>query len=252
MAGHSKRHNIKHKKAATDAKKAKVYSKVGKLIEIAARGGANPSMNPALETVLQKARYNGLPKDVIEKAIKKWSWSSDWKSFTEMYYEWYGPWGSALYIKVLTDNPARTTPNIRSLLSKAGGSMAEMWAVSWNFSELGEIVASGVQKVEKIKWNDIESIIPFDNDELEMFLMDCDVMDYNIEEWICTITTSKENFVGVRNAIAEKRYAITSADLVQKPNSSIELSDMDMEKLEKIIELLEDDDDVENVYVNLS
>ena len=144
---------------------------MGKLIEIAARGGPDPSMNPSLDTVLTKAKYASVPKEVIERAIKKGSGQANGAAYQTLFYEGYAPGGVALYIKTLSDNSNRTATNIRTLLNKSGGTMAEMGAVGWQFREIGEIVIEGSIKTEKIKGNDIESVLPFDEDKLENELL---------------------------------------------------------------------------------
>lgn len=251
MAGHSKRHNIKHKKAAEDAKKSKVYSKIAKLIEIAARNGADPNMNPWLDTVLQKAKYNSVPKDVIEKAIKKGSWEKWWANYTTIFYEWYGPWWVALYIKTLSDNSNRTSTNIRSILNKTWANMAEVWAVSRQFIEKWEIIIDGILHKEIIKWNEVTSTLPFDSDLLENQVLELDIEDYIIEDDVCRVITSKANFIQVRNALEELWYNFTAADLIWTSTNQADVSDEDLEKIDKIIEILEDDDDVEQVYINI-
>ncbi len=251
MAGHSKRHNIKHKKAAEDAKKSKVYSKIAKLIEIAARSGADPTMNPALETVLQKAKYNSVPKDVIDKAIKKGSGEKWWANYATIFYEWYGPWWVALYIKTLSDNTNRTSTNVRSMLNKMWANMAEVWSVSRQFIEKWEIIIDGKVYIDTIKWNEIRNVLPFDLDKLENDILELDIEDYDVEDGVCRIVTSKTNFIQVRDALESLWYNFTDADLVRTSTNQVDISDGDMDKIDRIVELLEDDDDVEQVYTNI-
>lgn len=251
MAWHSKWHNIKHRKAAEDSKKAKVYSKMSKLIEIAARKGADPFMNPALDTILSKAKYASVPKDVIERAIKKWSGQAGGADYQTLFYEGYAPGGVALYIKTLSDNTNRTATNVRSLLNKSGGSMAEMGAVSRQFREIGEIVIEWVSKLEKIKGNEIERIDPFDNDILENHLLGLDIVDYTIEEWVCRVVTTKEHFNTVLKNIDHLGYKIASGDLIRESTNPIEIDEEVYAKVERIREVLEDDDDIEEVYDNI-
>lgn len=252
MAWHSKWHNIKHKKAAEDKKKAKVYSKMAKLIEIAARSGADPNMNPALVTVLGKAKYAGVPKDVIERAIKKGSWVNDGVNFQTIFYEWYAPWGVALYIKTMTDNPNRTASNIKSLLAKAGWNMAEMGAVGWQFKEIGEIVISWKIKKLLVKGNEVEDEEALDTDTLENQLLGLDISDYTIEEWVCRVVTTRENFTTVAKHIENLEYKIANADLIWESTNPTEVDDETYAKVERIREILEDDDDVEEVYDNVA
>lgn len=135
MAGHSKWHNIKHRKAAQDAKKSKVYARIAKQIEIAAKLWADPSMNPTLATVLGTAKSSWLPKDVIEKAVNKWSWQGGWDELQEIYYEWYGPEWIAMYIKCITSNTNRSAASVRATLTKYNGNMWEVWSVAWQFEK---------------------------------------------------------------------------------------------------------------------
>lgn len=251
MAGHSKRHNIKHKKAAEDAKKSKVYSKIAKLIEIAARSGADPTMNPALETVLQKAKYNSVPKDVIDKAIKKGSGEKWWANYVTTFYEWYGPWWVALYIKTLSDNTNRTSTNVRSMLNKMWANMAEVWSVSRQFIEKWEILIDGILTEVIVKWNKVQNILLLDLDKLENDLIELDIEDYNIELGLCRVTTSKANFIQVRNTLESLWYNFAGADLVWTSTNQVDINDDDLEKIDKIVEMLEDDDDVEQVYINI-
>ncbi len=252
MAGHSKRHNIKHRKAWEDAKKSKVYSKMAKLIEIAARNGGDPNMNPALDTVLQKAKYASVPKEVIERAIKKWSGQSDGAAYQTIFYEWYAPGGVALYIKTMSDNSNRTASSIKSLLGKAWGTMAEMGAVSRQFKEIGEIIIEG--KIEKtvVKGNEVETTLAFDTDSLEEQLLGLDIQDYTLEEGMCRVVTSRENFNSVSHTLENMWYKLTSADLIWESTNPTEVDDAIYAKLEKIREVLEDDDDVEQVYDNVA
>ncbi len=251
MAGHSKRHNIKHRKAAEDAKKSKVYSKMAKLIEIAARNGADPMMNPSLDTVLIKAKYASVPKDVIERAIKKWSWQSWWAVYQTLFYEWYAPGWVALYIKTLSDNSNRTATNIRSLLNKSGGTMAEMGAVSRQFKEIGEIIIEGCIVLEKVKGNEKETIVPFDTPTLENQLLWLDITDYTFDGDICRVTTTKEYFNTVLKNIDHLGYKIATGSLIRESTNPLEIDDETYAKVERIKEVLEDDDDIEEVYDNI-
>lgn len=251
MAGHSKRHNIKHRKAWEDAKKSKVYSKMAKLIEIAARNGGDPNMNPGLDTVLQKAKYASVPKDVIERAIKKGSWQSDGAAYQTIFYEWYAPGGVALYIKTMSDNSNRTASNIKSLLWKAGGTMAEMGAVSRQFKEIGEIIIEGKSEKNIVKGNEIETIVPFD-DTLEEQLLGLDIQDYTLEEGMCRVVTTRENLNKVAHSLENMWYKLSSADLIRESTNPTEVDDEIYAKVERIREVLEDDDDVEQVYDNVA
>ncbi|MEF2175633.1 MAG: YebC/PmpR family DNA-binding transcriptional regulator [Candidatus Absconditabacteria bacterium] len=250
MAGHSKRHNIKHKKAASDAKKAKVYTKVGKIIEMAARGGADPSLNPNLEAALQKARYNNLPREVIDRAIKKGSGQVSGDELQEVYYEGYGPGGTALYVKAIASNTNRAGATIRAMLTKMGGNMGEPGSVSWQFNENGVIYINGMIEKKKDKGKEIEIFHTFDLGKFEEDVMDIDVMDYEeIAEGVKVIT-SKSSFLQARKYFEGKSYKIEDADIEFIPENYIDLSDADEAKLEKLIDMLEEEDDVDTVYHN--
>jgi YebC/PmpR family DNA-binding regulatory protein len=251
MAWHSKRHNIRHKKALTDAKKSKAYTKVAKIIVMAAKWWADPSMNPSLAAALDKARYNSLPKEVIQKAIAKWSGSSESANMVELFYEWYWPGWAALYIKCLTDNTNRTASNVRSNLGKLGWNIWEPGSVSRQFVEQWFVYISWLANRKIVKWNEVEEVTAFDIDQLEEDLMDMSIEDYQIDEWICRVITSKANFLTVKKQIEDLWYKIDDADLKFESTSPAEISEEDMNKLERIIEVLEEDDDVDTVYNNV-
>ncbi len=254
MAGHSKWHNIRHKKAAQDAKKAKIYTKISKLIELAARQGwGDPNLNPALEAALEKARYYSVPKDVIERAIKKWTGQLEWEQLEEIYYEWYAPWWVALYIKCITSNKNRTGANVRSILTKNGGSLWEPGSVSWQFKEKWVIYLSG--KIEKVveKWKEIEKISPINIEELEERLLELDIEDfeYDRENNIVKIITPKESFANVKKILETENYKIEDANIEFVAENLIEVDPQTAEKVIKLIEALEEDDDVDTVYHNM-
>ena len=247
-----RRHSIAGKKAAGDAAKSQTYAKIGKLIEIAARnGGDDPTMNPALEMILQKARYNSLPKDVIDHAIKKWAGKLEWQELAQVMYEWYGPAGSAMYIKCITANTNRSAANIRSLLSKMGGNIAEPWAVSWQFSEKGVIIIDGKLLVGIKKWNEVKEVLPYDADKLSEELLELSIDDFQEQEWMCRVITTRENFIQVRKDIEKLWYNIADADIQYLPQNEITLSDEQYASFEKILEALQNDEDVDSIYHNV-
>ncbi len=251
MAWHSKRHNIKHRKAATDAKKSKIYTKIAKIITIAAKWWADASMNPSLASALEKARYNSLPKEVIQKAILKWSWGGESINMLELFYEWYGPWWAAIYIKCLTDNTNRTSSNIKSNLAKLGGNIWEPGSVSWQFVEKWFVYICGLSNIKTVKWNITEEVTSYDKNKLEEDLMNMSIEDYQFEEESCIVITSKSNFLTVKKQLENLGYKIDDADLKFESTSPVNIDEENMTKLEKIIEILEDDDDVDTVYHNV-
>ncbi len=250
MSGHSKRSTIKHKKAKTDAKRSKVYTKIAKLITVAARGGAEASMNPALEQALQKAKYNSLPKEVIEKAIKKWSWQIDSANYEESLYEWYWPWGTAFLVKALTDNRNRTNANLKIIFQKWWWNIAEIWAVSRQFQEKWVIVIDWLSKKEIVKWNEIETVLPFDQEELEMEAIDLDAENIEFDEDFCVVTTWREDFLTILKEI-EKKYHIKEADLQYIADNVLDVNEEITAKIERLVDMLEDDDDIDDVWVNI-
>lgn len=254
MAGHSKWHNIRHKKAAQDAKKSKIYTKISKIIELAARQGwGDPNLNPALEAALEKAKYYSVPKEVIDRAIKKWTWQLEWEQLEEVFYEWYAPWGVALYIKCITSNKNRTWANVRTILNKNWGSMWEPGSVSWQFKEKWVIYIWW--KVEKYveKWKQVEKVIPLNIDELEEKLLELDVEDfeYDEENQIAKIITPKESFSDVKKSLENAGYKIEDSNIEFVAENLIEVDDETAEKVQKLIDALEEDDDVDTVYHNM-
>ncbi len=253
MAGHSKWHNIRHKKATQDAKKAKIYTKISKIIELAARQWADPDLNPALEAALEKARYYSVPKEVVEKAIKKWSWQLEWEQLEQIFYEWYAPWWIALYIKCITSNKNRTGANVRSILTKFWWNMWEPGSVSWQFKEKWVIYISWKIEKKKEKWKEIENILPLNEEELEEILLELDIEDYEFEpeEKIARVITSKENFANIKKQLEQLWYKIENAELEYLAENTIDIDEQTAEKVQKLIEALEEDDDVDTVYHNM-
>ncbi len=249
MAGHSKWHNIKHRKAAQDAKKAKIYAKLAKFIQLEAMKGSDPDMNPGLALAISKAKSAWVPKPVIEKAIAKWSWQDSWENLEEIFYEGYGPAGVALYIKCITSNKNRSAANVRAILTKYGWNMGQAGSVAWQFSPKWVIYVSW--KVEKVKekWKEIEKIIPLD-ENFEEILLETDIEDYELSPEWARIVTSRENLAKVTKFLEENWYKIESSEIEYVPENTISLTEEQEEKLQKLIDALEDDDDVDSVYHN--
>jgi len=250
MAWHSKRHNIRHRKAAQDSKKAKIYAKVAKNIQMAAEKWDNPALNPTLDVAIKKWKQAGLPKDVIQKAIDKGAGNDTGETLTEIYYEWYGPSGVALYIKCVTPNTNRSSASVRTTLAKYGGNMWDPWSVGWQFAEKGEIFVSGKIHVEKIKGKDIESILPLNEEEFELEIMETNAEDYQIDDGIARILTNREDFMATVNHIERAWRKIEQSDLSYIAENTITLDETWEKKLETIIEMLEDDEDVDTVWHN--
>ena len=245
-------HSIAAKKASWDAAKSRIYSIIGKKIQIAAKNGADPKMNPSLEMVLEKARYHGLPKDVIERAILKGSGQLEGEEMKEVVYEGYGPNGSALLIKTITSNTNRTSQSVRTALQKAGGSMAEIGAVAWQFKEQGVIVIDGMLEIVEDKGRQLEKITPFNAEELELQIMELSIEDLSIEDGVAEVTTSKPDFITVRSQISELWYHIAEADIHYIADNQVSLSGEDLEVFEKIVDVINDDEDVDHLYHNVA
>lgn len=250
MAWHSKWANIKHRKSREDAKKSQYYAKVGKLIQIAARQWPNPAMNPALATTLLKAKQYNLPKEVVQRAIEKGSGTGEGSNLEIIYYEWYAPWGIALYIKCVTDNTNRSAASTKTLLNKYGWAWWEPGSVAWQFAEKGEIIITGVKYTTQQWGKTTEEVRSWDNDTLEMDLIESEVEDYELDTDWCRVTTTRESLLTVTAELEDRGYMIESSELAYMPSNTIDLDDAWWEKLERIIDMLESDDDVDTVYHN--
>lgn len=246
-----RRHSIAAKKAAWDAGKSKAYAMISKLIQIAAKKWADPKMNPSLDLVLQKARYHSVPRDIVDRAILKWSGQLEWEELVEMYYEWYGSSWSALIIRTLTWNTNRTATNVKTTLNKFWGSLWQQWSVSWQFDEKWVIVTDGKIKKEIMKWNEVETTIPLDKDEAEMEIMELSVDDISIENWVAVVFTEKNNFAEVSKAMDFLGYHIIESDLQFIPQNEMILSGEDLNQLNILVEALENDEDVDKVWTNV-
>lgn len=237
MSGHSKWATIKHKKGAADAKRGKLFAKLIKQVEVAARqGGGDPDANPTLRTMFQKARDNSVPLDTIERAVKRGTGELEGVNYETITYEGYAPGGIALLIECLTDNRNRTSGDVRSTLSKNGGSLAEPGAVSWQFERKGVIlVPSSVEE-----------------DEVMLVALDAGAEDIVDEGEMWRVTTPPSDLPQVREALDEAGIAVESADLAMLPTSTVEVTDVSQVKgLMKLMDLLDDLDDVQDVHGNM-
>lgn len=235
----------------TAASKGKLYAKMSKVIEIHAKKGENPDLNPSLAQAVQKARQNGVPRDVIEKAIKKWSGQLAWSTYVETYYEGYGPGWCAIYVKTLTDNTNRTSNAVRVTLQKYGWSIGEPWSVSWQFEQKGIITISGKVKHEIIKGKEEEIITPYEQDQLEMDAIELWAEDIEFDDGLCVITTSKNDYFAIDTGLSTLGYKIIQSDIEAVCENMMSLSDSDHSQLDILLEHLEDDDDVEKVWTNV-
>jgi len=235
MSGHSKWSTIKHKKGAADAKKGKIFSKLIKEITVAARvGGGDPDSNARLRTVVDKARAANMPSDNVTRAIKKGTGDLEGATYEEAVFEGYGPGGVALYIEVLTDNRNRTVAEIRYLLSKGGGNLGESGCVAWMFSKQGILTFEKEVGEEKL---------------MEVAL-EAGAEDMTDDEGILTVTTDIANFNAVKEACETNNMKPLEAELTMVPQNTVKLEDRDAEKMLKLMENIEDHDDVQNVSAN--
>ncbi|HVM07036.1 MAG TPA: YebC/PmpR family DNA-binding transcriptional regulator [Acidimicrobiales bacterium] len=236
MSGHSKWATIKHKKGAQDKARGKLFAKLIRQVEVAAReGGGDPESNPTLRTMFQKARQASVPMDTIEKAIKRGTGELEGVRYEQITYEGYAPCGVALLIECLSDNRNRTGSDVRSTFTKNGGSMAEPGAVSWQFERKGVI------------------ILPkkYSEDEVMEAALEAGAEDIADQGDTWQVTTAPTDLHTVRGALEEAGISFESADLTMLPTSTIELgSEADARKVLKLLDALEDLDDVQNVYAN--
>lgn len=238
MSGHSKWNNIKNKKGKEDAKKGRVFTKMARYIMVAAReGGGDPDYNPSLKMAIDKAKSYNMPNDNIERAIKKGTGEDDDTHYEEVTYEGYGPSGIAVMVKTLTDNRNRTAPEMRHAFDRNGGNLGTSGCVSFMFDKLGVLY---LEKEEGV-----------DLDEVMMVAIDSGAGDVDADEDGLEITTKPEDFAAVRDALEEAGYQPKMAEITYIPQNEVELtSEEDVEKMEKLIDALEDNDDVQDIYHN--
>ncbi|ABR36332.1 MULTISPECIES: YebC/PmpR family DNA-binding transcriptional regulator [Clostridium] len=236
MSGHSKWHNIQAKKGKTDAKRGKIFTKIGKEIVMAVKnGGANQDINAKLRDVVAKAKAANMPNDTISKAIKKASGELSSVNYENIVYEGYGPSGVAVIVETLTDNKNRSAGNVRSAFTKGGGNMGTSGCVSFMFQEKGEIV---IEKEDK------------DEDELMMIALDAGAEDFASEEEVFVVTTAPEEFGTVREALEAQGIEFLEASVKMIPDTYTAIDEADAKKFQKMLDLLDDDDDVQEVYHN--
>lgn len=241
MAGHSKWANIKHKKARSDEKRGKEFTKVAKEITIAAKsgGGGDPDSNAKLKLAIQKAKSINMPNENISRAIKKGTGEIQGEALEEIVYEGYAPAGVAVMLDIATDNRNRTAPDIRHLFSKHNGNLGESGCVSWMFKRVGLISINKEQAP--------------DEEELLLLALELGADDLQDEGDSYDIITSPESFLEVKEALENAGLTIAEADLDMLPENQVEINDVDTAlKVIKLIELLEDHDDVQQVYTNMN
>lgn len=238
MSGHSKWANIKHKKGKEDARRGKLFSKLAKKIAVAAReGGGDPEMNSDLRLVIQKARDNNMPNDNIERAIKRGTGDLEGVNYESFVYEGYGPGGVALYLDLMSDNRNRTAAEIRHLLSKHGGNLGESGCVAWMFNRKGQLVVD-MEKSEN------------DEDTLMMMALEAGAEDVVVEENLINIYTNPSDMEEVRKNLEAEDIELESADIAMIPDNTMKLDLSTAKKTLKLMDVLEDHDDVQEVYSN--
>ena len=237
MSGHSKFANIKHKKEKNDAAKGKIFTVIGREIAVAVKeGGPDPNNNSRLRDVIAKAKANNVPNDTIERGIKKAAGDVNSVNYEQNTYEGYGPNGVAIIVETLTDNKNRTAANVRAAFTKGGGNIGTPGCVSFMFDKRGQIL---IDKEE----------CDMDADELMMAALDLGAEDFNDEEDSYEILTDPENFSAVREGLEKLGVPMANAEVTMIPQNWVTLSDEeDIKKMNRILELLDAEDDVQNVY----
>lgn len=243
-------HSIAARKASWDAKKSQAYAKVGKIIQIAARKWADPKMNPALELALSKAKQYNLPREVVEKAILKWSGQLEGENLEEIFYEWYGPEGVALFIKALTSNTNRSWTTIKNIMQKHGWAFGAIGSVARQFKEQGVFLIDGMMETVHEKWKTVEKILPLNKEELEERAMELPISDFEAEENSVVIYTDKKDFATVQNWLVASHYHILESDIQFIPENMVKLNEEATNKLYTLLDALEDDEDVDHVWHN--
>ena len=240
MSGHSKFANIKHKKEKNDAAKGKIFTKIGKVIAVAVKegGSTDPANNSKLRDVIAKAKSNNMPNDTIERNIKRAAGDANAANYEHITYEGYGPNGTAIIVETLTDNKNRTASNVKNAFTKGSGNVGTPGCVSFMFDKKGQIV------IDKEEYEG-------DADELMMQVLDAGAEDFVEEEDSYEILTDPDDFSTVRLAIEEAGIPMASAEVTMIPQTYVELTDpKDIANIQKTLDMLDDDDDVQDVYHN--
>jgi len=233
MSGHSKWSTIKHKKGAKDAQRGKLFAKLARAIEVAAReGGGDPAANAALAQAIDKAKGNSMPNDNIDRAIKRGSGDADGAHYDEIFYEGYGPGGVALYVQVLTDNRNRAASDVRSTFTRNGGNLGEPGSVGYLFSQKGYILAVGAE------------------DDVLLAALDAGAEDVRPSDGQFEVITEPSDFQAVRAALRASGITIESSDVTQMPSTTIALGEEAARAVLRLVDALEDLDDVQSVFAN--
>lgn len=237
MSGHSKWANIKRKKAKVDAQKGKLFTKLAKEIIVAAKnGGGDPEANIRLKNAIQKAKEANIPNDNIQRAILRGTGELEGANYEEVNYEGYGPGGVAVLLEILTDNRNRTAGEIRHYFSKYGGNLGETGCVSWMFEKQGIII--------------VDKNVQFSEDDLMLWALDAGAEDFKVEDEVYEITSLPDNLEAVKDFLEKQGVPITEAQLTMVPQNTVKLEGKEAEQMNKLIDLLEEHDDVQEVYTN--
>ena len=238
MSGHSKWHNIQAKKGKADAARGKIFTKLGRELLIAVKqGGPDPAGNSKLKDVIAKCKAANMPNDTINNAIKKASGEGNTATYEEITYEGYGPCGVAVIVNANTDNRNRTASDVRHIFDKSGGNLGTSGCVSYMFNKKGVIV------IEKASTD-------MDEEELMMLALDAGAEDFNSSDEVYEITTEPSNFSEVREKLEAEGLEFIEADVQMVPTTTVKLDEKASEKMERLIDNLEDLDDVSNIYHN--
>lgn len=237
MSGHSKWANIKRKKARMDAQRGKVFTRLAREIIVAARmGGGDPEANPRLKAAIQRAKEANIPNENIQRAIQRGAGETGGAGYEEVYYEGYGPGGVAIMLKILTDNRNRTASEIRYLFSRNGGSLGEAGCVSWMFARKGLLI------VDKEEFSD--------EDALLLAALEAGAEDVKVEKDSFEVITGPEDFEKVRSALAAQGIPVAEAEIAMIPAGTVKMTGQEAEPVMRLIDALEDHDDVQEVYAN--
>lgn len=239
MSGHSKFANIKHKKERNDAAKGKIFTRIGREIAVAVKeGGADPNNNSKLKDIIAKAKSNNMPNDTIDRSIKKAAGDDASVNYEFVTYEGYGPSGTAIIVEALTDNKNRTAANVRNAFTKGNGNVGTQGCVSYMFDKRGQIL---IDKEE----------CDMDSDELMMLALDAGAEDFNEEDDSYEILTDPDNFSEVRETLEKAGVSMVEAQVTMIPQTYVDLTDeQDIKSIHKTLDLLDEDDDVQEVYHN--
>lgn len=239
MAGHSKWHNIQHRKGAQDKKRGKIFMRHAKLIYTAAKeGGGDPEMNSALRLAIEKAKADNMPNDNIDRAVKKATGTLDGANYEEVTYEGYGPSGTAVIVHTLTDNRNRTAAEVRHAFSKNGGNLGETGCVSFMFDRKGIIVI-------------VDEAGEIEEDEMTMSAIEAGADDIEVVDNVYEVITTPDEFTAVRDDLMAQGYEIADAEITLIPQTYVDLTEEAKEQATALIDTLEDNEDVQDVHHNM-